>query len=437
MVSGKATQEPLSVTPDVLVVGGGIAGLVFVSLLARAASVRRRGLQIAILDRRPPLPPGEEIGLRVLALAPASRRILEAAGAWQALPAERIAPYRHMRVWQAKGTPDGPGSLSFDAADHDLTELGHIVEHDLLRHLLWDAVKALPGVQVITGGTPQRLDTGPEAMTLLLDDDRSLSARLVVGADGVDSWVRKQLGLDSSGRSYGQRAIVTHVAGERPHGDTAWQCFHDSGPVALLPLADGRSSVVWSCPDDEAADLLDCGEEEFAARLGAATGQVLGRLQVRAGRAAFPLAVRHTHRYTGARFALLGDAAHQIHPLAGQGINLGLLDAAALAETLDEHMAATTWADPGDLRVLRRYERWRKGDNLLTLGAMEALHRLFTSRRPLVTRLGSLGLGMVDRMTPVKYLFAEQALGRAGRLPVVAAGRSSPPAGQRRPDAEI
>ena len=168
---------------------------------------------------------------------------------------------------------------------------------------------------------------------------------------------------------------------------------------------------------------------------------MLGRLEVRAARAAFPLAVRHTHRYTGARFALLGDAAHQIHPLAGQGINLGLLDAAALAESLGGHFAETAWADPGDPRVLRRYERWRKGDNLLTLGAMEALPPVY--QPPAAgDRLGGLGLGIVDRRTPVKRPLAEQALGRTGgrtggRLPAAATGRSDHQNGQRRPDAEI
>src|SRR5690606_610696 len=161
-------------------------------------------------------------------------------------------------------------------------------EHDLLRHALWETVTEL-GVQTITGETPRSLETGPESMTLRFEDGRSLGARLVVGADGVESWVRTQLGLDSSGHSYGQRAVVTHVAAARPPRDPAWRCLRDSGPVALLPLADGRSSVVWSGPDDEAAALLECSEDEFAERLATATAHVLGDLQVRAGRAAFPL----------------------------------------------------------------------------------------------------------------------------------------------------
>jgi 2-polyprenyl-6-methoxyphenol hydroxylase-like FAD-dependent oxidoreductase len=181
--------------------------------------------------------------------------------------------------------------------------------------------------------------------------------------------------------------------------------------VALLPLADGRSSVVWSTFEAEAQELAALPDEEFSARLTAATGRVLGELRVTTRRLAIPLAARHTHRYTGARFALIGDAAHQIHPLAGQGINLGLLDAAALAETLASHMLGTRRGDPGDALVLRRYERRRKGDNLLTMAAMEGLHRVFTSDSSTLLRLATAGLGAVDRLPLIKRLLAAQATG--------------------------
>lgn len=402
-----------------LVVGGGLAGLAFTSLLGRAAEARRPGLRIGILDREPPRPPPADagIGLRVLAIAPTSRAILAHCGAWQQLPAGRAAPYRRMRVWQAAGSAFGPGSIGFDAADEGLAELGHIVENDWLRLLLWQSLESVASVEIVAGETPVAFQSTPAETRISVASGATLAAKLIVGADGVDSWVRTQLGLRTSGHEYGQQALVAHVTSERAHEQTAWQCFQPGGPVALLPLADGRSSVVWSCPDDVAGDLLRCDEAEFGARLTAATGAVLGELRVTTRRAAFPLAARHTHHYTGPRFALIGDAAHQIHPLAGQGINLGLLDAAALAETIEAHLAATRFADPGDLRPLRRYERWRKGANLLTQGAMEGLHRLFSSAWEPAPRLGALGLGAIDRLPGVKRLLAARALGHAGRLP--------------------
>jgi 2-octaprenylphenol hydroxylase len=223
--------------------------------------------------------------------------------------------------------------------------------------------------------------------------------------------VREQLRLKTTAREYGQSALVSHISCERPHERTAWQCFTHGGPVALLPLADGRCSLVWSCFEAEARELAALPDEEFGVRLTAVTGNVLGRLRVTTRRLAVPLAARHTHRYTGARFALIGDAAHQIHPLAGQGINLGILDAAALADTLASHLLGTPLADPGDALVLRRYERARKGNNLLTMATMEGLHRVFTSDSSSLTRLATAGLGVVDRLPFLKRLFAEQATG--------------------------
>jgi ubiquinone biosynthesis UbiH/UbiF/VisC/COQ6 family hydroxylase len=256
-------------------------------------------------------------------------------------------------------------------------------------------------------------------MTVRLADGTDLRARLLVGADGADSWVRAQLGLPTTSRDYRQLAVVGHVSSECPHERTAWQCFTPGGPVALLPLADGRSSIVWSCFEAEARELVGLTDDEFGARLTAATGRVLGNLRATTPRLALPLVARHTHRYTGARFALVGDAAHQIHPLAGQGINLGLLDVAALAEILASHMLGTRLADPGDALVLRRYERGRKGANLLTMAAMEGLHRVFTSDSAALTRLAAAGLGAVDRLPAVKRLLMAQAAGP----PDVARGR--------------
>ncbi len=400
---------------DVLIVGGGVAGLACACLLRKFLHNRRPAVRIGVLESQAPLPlaADADTGLRVFAIAPAARAILEACGAWQTLPAERAAPYERMRVWQSDSTASGPGSISFDAADSGLPELGHIVEHDWLRQGLWNVLADYPDgpVTLLSDAKPIGLLQEPDAMVVRLAGGAELRTRLLVGADGADSWVRAQLRLKSTAREYGQSALVAHVSSERPHERTAWQCFTHGGPVALLPLADGRCSLVWSCFEAEARELAALPDDDFGARLTAATGSVLGKLRATTRRLAIPLAARHTHRYTGPRFALIGDAAHQIHPLAGQGINLGLLDAAALAHTLAPHLLGAQLADPGDALVLRRYERARKGNNLLTMAAMEGLHRVFTSDSTALMRLATAGLGVVDRLPLIKHLLAEQAMG--------------------------
>lgn len=416
---------------DVLIVGGGVAGLACASLLRQFVRERRRPLRIGVLEARAPRQPAasDGPGLRVFAIAPAGRAILTACGAWDNLPAGLAAPYERMRVWQADSTPFGPRSIGFDAADSGAPDLGHIVDHDWLRLGLWNALADPAGgeVHLLAGSPPASLRADPAAMSVRLADGTDLRARLLVGADGADSWVRAQLEIPGTGRDYGQLAMVAHVSSERPHQRTAWQCFTRGGPVALLPLADGRSSIVWSCFEAEARELMALPDAEFGVRLTAATGRVLGELQATTPRLALPLAARHTHRYTGPRFALIGDAAHQIHPLAGQGINLGLQDVAALAETLAAHLLGTRLADPGDALVLRRYERWRKGANLLAMAAMEGLHRVFTSDSQALTRLASAGLGAVDRLPAVKRLLMAQAAGQAAGKAAAGRGRHAGP----------
>jgi ubiquinone biosynthesis UbiH/UbiF/VisC/COQ6 family hydroxylase len=399
---------------DILVVGGGLPGL----LLARQLGLKSgaKPWRVIVLDGLP-APKPEAVppwGLRVFAIAPAVEAGLRAAGAWEQLPAGRVGYYRRMHVWQQASTADGAGSLDFDAADLGATHLGAIVEHDLLRAVLWELVGGTPGVETCTGELAAVPPVASDGHWLLqLADGRRVTARLVVGADGGASQVRSLLGAEGPGWTYGQQAIVAHVASERPHAATAWQCFRTDGPVALLPLADGHSSIVWSVPDARADALLALPDEDFAAELTAATDGVLGALSLTTPRRAFPLAARHTPHYTGARFALVGDAAHQVHPLAGQGVNLGLHDALALAARLAEHRVTVPQADPGDRRVLRRYERERKGDNLATLATIDGLHRLFAASGATVARAAGLGLGLVDRAPVLKRWLARRAMGAA------------------------
>jgi 2-octaprenylphenol hydroxylase len=228
---------------------------------------------------------------------------------------------------------------------------------------------------------------------------------------------------------YGQQAIVAHVASERPHGHSAWQRFLKEGPLALLPLCDGRCSIVWSCSDTRARDLAAAEEPEFNRAVTEASAGVLGELRLTTRRLSFALAAGHASRYTGMRFALIGDAAHRVHPLAGQGVNLGFLDAATLAEVVADHLSAKS-ADPGDPVALRRFERWRKGANLVTLAAMDTLHKLFTTRIVGVSRAAGAGLTLVDRVRPVKHLLAGHAMGQRGDIPrVVQSARANWPGG--------
>ncbi len=401
---------------DVLVLGAGLAGLTCATLLAA-----RPALRIGVVDRiaPPPFDGAADIGLRVLAIAPGPRAVLEACGAWPLLPASRLAPYRAMHVWQGAGGAYGPRSIHFDAAEMGRAELGHIVEHDALRDALTRRAATAPNIELAYGCEARALSPGRQRLSIHFEDGRVLAARLVVGADGAQSWLRHALRVPVNEHSYRQRALVTHVRSRASHREVAWQCFTPQGPLALLPLADGRYSVVWSTADRVTTELMALDDATLSAHLSDAMAPVPGPLEVVAPRATFPLAARHARRYTGARFALIGDAAHQVHPLAGQGINLGLLDAAVLAGSVLGHLGAEGGTDPGDVRALRRYERGRKGANQRTLAAMDALNALFDQAHPWRAGFAGSGMGVVDRLPAVKRMLAAQAMG----LDAVAGGR--------------
>jgi 2-octaprenylphenol hydroxylase len=403
---------------DVAIVGGGIVGLAFARLLAAGLEQAGNPWRIVLLEVQPPEPVAEDadIDLRVSAIAPASRAILQNMDVWDKLPARRVSAYEHMCVWQAEGTAGGAKSISFAAAEIGEAWLGHIVENRAMRLATWKQVEDATSVTVISGQKPVSLSEASDHCCITLEDSSSLRARLVVGADSSRSWVREQLGVSFREHLHGQSAIVAHIASERPHAATAWQRFLPGGPVALLPLADGRSSLVWSCPDAQAKKLLEMDGADFNVELAVALDHVLGSLECTTQRVSFPLGSGHAAQYTGRRFALIGDAAHRVHPLAGQGVNLGLLDAAVLAEELVAHFARPA-ADPGDPLVLRRYERARKGDNMLTLGAMDAINYLFAGP---AGAIGGLGLGVVDKLPLVKAQFAAYAMGRGRSLPAAA-----------------
>jgi 2-octaprenylphenol hydroxylase len=318
-----------------------------------------------------------------------------------------------MVIWEERSEPGARDALVFDAAELGEPDLGCIAENRAVQAALTESALA-QGVVLLKTGLAT-LAPGPDAIRVATADGRDYRAALVVGADGADSAVRTQAGIDARAVDYGQRAVVTHLRAERPHADTAYQRFLDTGPLALLPLADGHVSLVWSTTPETAEELVRCDAGPFAGRVTAASAGVLGRLEAAAARASFPLRLLHARRYAADRIALVGDAAHTVHPLAGQGINLAFLDAAALTDVLGEALAAGD--DPGELRVLRRYERWRRAEALPAILLLDGLKRLFSGGDEFKSRLRRGGLGLVQSARPVRRLLMQRALGIAGDVP--------------------
>jgi len=386
---------------DVAVVGGGMVGA------AAALALAKAGFATALLEAREPAPwsAEQEVDLRVVGLAPSSIALLDELGVWASIREARSGPYAHMHVWDA----ESGASIHFDAANEGRDLLGHIVENNLVQWRLWLALEAA-GVQRLCPAEVKGFEAQDDRIQLDLADGQSIAARLLVAADGAGSPLRKLAGIETRGRDYAQRAVVAHVRTERPHQGTAWQRFLPDGPLALLPLADGRSSVVWSLPDDEAKRVLALDDDAFLAALGVASDFRLGRIVGSTPRAAFPLKLQLATTYQAERFVLLGDAAHAVHPLAGQGVNLGLRDVAELRDTL--LAAREAGRDIAAAHVLRRYARRRRSADTLDALGFDALARIYGWRAsPLVAARG-LGVRLVDRIGPLKRRLAEHAAGR-------------------------
>jgi len=404
---------------DLVVIGGGMVGA---CLAALAANTREfAGLRIALLEAHPPSapPPDNDVDLRVSAVSRASERILDACGAWSKIDARHRCAYSEMVVWDAASRPRAPGSIHFSASESGQPDLGHIIENRRLQWAIYESA-ALRGAVTVLRAELSGLELDGNAATLTLADGRKLTAALIVGADGAASSSRKLAGIETRGWEYEQRAFVTHVRTEHAHEYTAWQRFLPAGPIAFLPLADGRSSIVWTTTPDHAQSLLECTSAQLADELHAAIGGVLGTVEASGPRAQFPLRLTHARSYSKPRFVLVGDAAHAVHPLAGQGVNLGFLDCAALVETLAAELAAGGTAESmAELRVLRRYERWRKSENAVALGLIDGINRLFSNGSPTLRWARQLGLTAVDRSTVAKRFFMGRAMGTAGEVPRV------------------
>lgn len=400
---------------DILIVGGGLVGACLATLLARTGTAAPE--RIMLLEPRLPRPPraSEDVDLRVSAVSRASQRILSVCNVWDALIAERASPYEQMCVWDETSRPDGLGAIRFDCATLGEPNLGHIVENRRMQWALMEEARN-SGVVIIESGV-ESLERRANGIEVVLQSGERTVATLVVAADGADSPARRLMGIASSSTEHG-RAIVTHVVTAQSHQRTAWQRFLTAGPIALLPLHDGRSSIVWSTTDQRAQELMALEDAEFCRAVEQATDGALGSIRSSTRRAEFPLRSSHAEHYVEDAFALVGDAAHAVHPLAGQGVNLGFLDCAALAQVLAEARAHGEGA--GDLRVLRRYERWRKGENLVMLNALAGLNRLFSNDSAWLGVARRAGLAVANGVEPLRHFFMRHALGIAGDLPAIA-----------------
>ncbi|WP_287598014.1 FAD-dependent oxidoreductase [Thermomonas sp.] len=393
---------------DAVVVGGGVVGA------ASALMLAREGLQVALVEARAPTPWQRAVrDLRVFAFAPDNAGLLADLGVWAQVEAARVQPYRGMRVWDAAGG----APLAFDADALGEPQLGWIVENGLLVDALWNALPAA-GVRLHCPAKVETLAQDSSSVRVGLDDGLVLEARLAIAADGGHSALRRLAGIEAPSHDYHQRGLVAFVASEAPHRNTCWQRFLATGPVALLPFNDdgdaqlrGRlGSIVWTLPEAEAQRLLEVPPAQFERELSAAFGGELGGFTLQSPRAAFPLRRQLAQRQVEGRVLLVGDAAHVMHPLAGQGVNHGLRDVSALRAMLRDALAKG-----GDIASQTRLARWaraRRSDNALGAHAFDAINRVFSNDILLPTLLRGHALGLAGRMPPLVRALWRHAAGR-------------------------
>ena len=385
---------------DLVVIGAGVVGS------AAALAAARDGQRVALVEAQAAGPwRADAPDLRVYAFAPDNAGLLDDLGVWPSVLGARAHPYRRMRVWDAAGG----GELAFDADALGRDALGHIVEHGLLVDRLWAACGREALLQRIHPARLAAIEQDEETATAVLDDGQRLRTRLLLGADGAASRVRELAALDGERHDYGQRGLVAYVATEHPHGDTAWQRFLPTGPLAFLPCGDGRSSIVWTLPDDEAQRLLAADDAAFRRELTRAFDARLGEVDAVSARAAFPLRRQLAKGYVSGRVALVGDAAHVVHPLAGQGVNLGLRDVSALRAAWRD--AQARGVDVAAPHRLARWARGRRSDNTVAAYAFEAINRGFSNDGMLPTLLRGPALGLAGRLPPLTRALWKHAAG--------------------------
>ncbi|MDH5649174.1 MAG: UbiH/UbiF/VisC/COQ6 family ubiquinone biosynthesis hydroxylase [Gammaproteobacteria bacterium] len=392
---------------DVLIVGGGMVGT------ALACALGGSDLRVAVLEPGPvPQLPGAEYDLRVSAISAASCALFEAVGVWKAIKEFRVADIQEMRIWDAAGK----GCIHFDAADIGAASLGYIIENSVMLAMLHQRMQQYRNVSYNSPVKLQQIQLEPAQATAIADNGQQWRARLLVGADGAHSQVRQLLGIKASGWDFQQKGIVATVTTEKPHQHTAWQRFLPTGPLAFLPLKDPHQcSIVWSADSARADALMTLDDAGFVEQLEVAFENALGAIKHISPRQAFGLNLSHARHYVQPRVALVGDAAHRMHPLAGQGVNMGYADAAVLAQVIMDAMERRK--DVGEFAILRRYERWRRGDNTAMLLATDGFKRLFGTEQPLIASLRNTGLGIADKLQPFKNKIMRLASGLEAELP--------------------
>jgi ubiquinone biosynthesis UbiH/UbiF/VisC/COQ6 family hydroxylase len=387
---------------DLIIVGGGLAGL------SLATALRRSRLRVAVLEAhgapvvQAPVQPGGW-DARIYAISPTNARFLDSIGIWAHLDTSRITPVRKMSV-----QGDSGGALEFSAYASGVGELAWIVEAGLLQRELWETTKRQGNVDLLCPATPVKLEIGPQAAVLELADRRTLTAKVLVAADGADSWTRTAAGICVDFHPYEQMGVVANFATGKPHRNVASQWFRSDGVLAWLPLPGERISIVWSTATAHATELLALEPDAFCARVATAGNEQLGRLELLTPPAAFPLRLMRAPRTVAHRLALIGDAAHTIHPLSGHGINLGFQDAKSLAATL---ATCPAHADCGDLHWLRQHERARREEVVALQSVTHGLQQLFGAPQPPLAFLRNLGLNFVNRLPVVKDALVRYAMG--------------------------
>ena len=384
---------------DIIIVGGGLVGSV------TACQLSKQYQRIALIDNSTHVAwqRGASFGLRVSAINLASSKLLDELGVWEEILSMRSFPYTSMMVWEEQGN----ASIEFNASETAHAQLGSIVENQVILTALDKVLMAQDSVTRFDDCSLQQLTAiGDSSMLVELDNGERISAKLVVGADGQRSKVRECMRIENSQSDYHQAGLVCNVSTELSHGNTAWQCFTKDGPLALLPLEDNLCSIVWSVSKQHCERLLALGESQFNIEVSDAFAHKLGQLQAVSERKSFDLMGAHSNRYVSQRVVLVGDAAHVVHPLAGLGLNLGLEDVRCLSELLSGSNRAL-----GSERVLRKYERERKSENLVMQRSLEAIDTLFRSEQSAIRAIRSMGVNLTDKILPLKLLFMQRAMG--------------------------
>ena len=384
---------------DVIVVGAGLVGA------SLALALEPHGYSVALVEPHgpPPLPGADAWDSRIYSISPGSAALLEACGAWSAMPQQRVTRVEAMQIFG-----DDPGAtLHFSAYDAGLRELAYIAENSVMHHALWERLRESPGIRVYCPARCAKVSWEERGVVLELEDGDTLDAGLLVGADGADSWVREEAGIHSMRQPYAQVGVVANFATMRPHRGVAYQWFGRQGVLALLPLPGDRVSMVWSTPEAHAAELMQMSANDLSDAVADASGYALGSLDLITPPAGFPLRLQRVSSLIAPHAALVGDAAHNVHPLAGQGVNLGFRDVRDLAAVL---AAPGGHTDCGDYFLLRRYERARAEDIAAMRAVTDGLQKLFATDAVWVARLRNFGLGLVGRMPPLKNLLIRHAV---------------------------